>query len=160
MDNYYQECPAMMNDSRGLTDYRSSQVREELFKYRNNLYNENETRTTRINNGEKIMVNEWTTLKDKRACFPKKKCFHLHPITNVTTAYNNMEMMAYNGDIPAPKCEYQVDRDYRMTNFDSYDTCIDAKKMNSQNGYPINRQPIKNKINRVLPERIYVEDIQ
>ena len=37
MDNYYQGCPPMMNDGRGLTDYRSSQVREERFKYKYNI---------------------------------------------------------------------------------------------------------------------------
>ena len=157
MDNYYQRCPPMMNDGRGLTDYRSSQIREERFKYKNNLYNEHDTRNIRTDNGEKIMVNEWNSLKKTRSCFAKKNCLHVNPTTSVTTAYNNMEILAYNGMLPPPKCENNNDIDYRMTLFESTNKKNDGIKLN---GYPSDRLPIKNKINRSLPEGTYSEDIQ
>jgi hypothetical protein len=51
MDNYFRGCPAVMSDGRLFTDYRSSQVREELFRHRNCVISENEARTLRIDNG-------------------------------------------------------------------------------------------------------------
>jgi hypothetical protein len=114
MDNYFHECPPMMSDGRLFTDYRSSQLREELFKQKYHVSTENDTRTFRINNGEKLMDNEWSHLRSTRSCFPQKKCFHIHPKTMVTSAYNNHELLAYNGDFPAPACNVDC-HDFRMT---------------------------------------------
>ena len=116
MDNYFQKCAPMMDDGRGFTDFRSSQVREELFKYKNNVSSENESRTLRIDRADDIMDLEWNSLGNARACFPKKKCFHINPITQVTSAYNNAEILAYNGELPAPTCNANLDtHDYRMS---------------------------------------------
>ena len=160
MDNYYQGCPPMMNDGRGLTDYRSSQVREERFKYKYNIYNDHDTRSLRTENGEKIMINEWNSIKMRRACFPKKNCFHVNPTTSVTSTYNNSEILAYNGVLPQPKCDYDnTDIDYRMTLFDSVNKKNNENKISGYDIYPVDRRPIKNKINKVLPERTRDDDI-
>ena len=115
MDNFFQGCPPMMDDGRLFTDFRSSQVREEIFRQKNCVISENEARTLRIDDADAIMDNEWNYLRDTRSCFPQKNCFHKNLSTRVTTAYNNAELLAYNGDIPAPKCDVNC-HDFRATN--------------------------------------------
>lgn len=99
MDNYFLECPPMMDDmGRSVgTDYRSSQVREEIFRQENCVFTENDSRTLRIENGEWIMDYEWDVLRATRSCFPTKTCFHKNSTTRVTSDYNNAEILAYNG---------------------------------------------------------------
>jgi hypothetical protein len=90
----------MMSDGRQFTDYRSSQVREELFKYNNFIVSENEGRTLRIENANDMLDNEWKELENKNLCHPNKQCYHHSPITKVTTVSNNEELLRYNGIIP------------------------------------------------------------
>lgn len=164
MDNYFQQCPPMMDDSgRGFTDYRSSQVREEIFRYKNCVSSENEARTLRIDNGEEIMDREWDLLRDTRSCFPRKVCFHQNPSTRVTTAYNNAEILAYNGDLPAPKCNLDS-HDYRMSASKGSRAGrpgFNQAKPSPFAGYPKDRCPVKcAKTNRLKPERMYPEEHQ
>lgn len=145
MDNYFQQCPPMMSDGRGLTDYRSSQVREELFRYKNGLTSENEARTFRINNADEIMDNEWNALKKTRSCFTQKKCFHNNPTTRVTTVYNNAEILAYNGYFPAPQCTVDQ-QDYRLTS---------TKGAKRPDNAEVNAKP-----KRMQPDGLYLDDNQ
>ena len=161
MDNYYHECPPMMDDGRLFTDYRSSQVREELFRYKNCIASENEARSLRIDNADQIMDDEWNHLRCSRSCFPRSSCFHQTPMTRVTTVYNNAELLAYNGeeDIPAPKCNYNP-KDFRLTITEG--SMRQGNVQNSSpefNGYPKDRCPRRcTKTNRIPPEKLYVID--
>lgn len=169
MDNYFKECPPMMNDGRLFTDFRSSQVREEIFRYKNCTVNENETRTLRIDNGDEIADEQWDYLRATRSCQPQKKCFHKNPITRVTSSYNNAELLAYNGDLPAPNCDVEC-FDYRMTvtkgsrtgkaNCSSANSNTNANanaNANGYRGYPADRCPVRcAKTNRLVPEALYM----
>lgn len=157
MDNYFNECPAMMNDSgRSVgTDYRSATVREQIFRYKNCTISENDARTLRIENGERILDNDWVNLRKTNSCFPRKKCYHKHPTTKVSTAYNNAEILAYNNVLPAPSCDVDNYADYRATQ-----TVLSNRQQNNPNpyyGYPPERCPRKcAKTNRLLPDGLYL----
>ena len=75
-DNNFDECPAKMEDGRLATDYRSAQVREKYFEYKNCLGSENEARTFRINNAEQIMDNEWNYFVENKTCNPRQNVAH------------------------------------------------------------------------------------
>ena len=160
MDNYYQQCPPMMNDGRLFTDYRSSQVREELFRYKNCVGSENEARTLRIENAENIMDTEWDLTRQKKSCFSHQNCFHNHPTTRVSNVYNNAELLAYNGVIPAPLCDRDC-VDFRLTSTKGSNQNKRGCSTSSQqahNGYPANRYPVKfPKTNRIMAENLYDE---
>ena len=51
-DNFFHECPPMMDDGRLFTDYRSSQVREEVFKHKYCTLSQNAPRTFRIESAD------------------------------------------------------------------------------------------------------------
>lgn len=159
MDNYFHECPPMMDDGRLFTDYRSSQVREELFRYKNCVASENEARLFRIDNGEDIMDKEWDQTQQSKSCFPRKVCFHKYPTTKVSTVYNNAEILAYNGILPAPICD---DRcfDFRMTatkgSRQVRPGCTNTQQTSSTFGYPSDRWPEKtSKMNQIKPDGLY-----
>ncbi len=162
MDNYFQGCPPMMDDGRLFTDYRSSQVREEIFRYKNCLNSENEARTLRIENGNNIMDEEWDHLKNTKSCLNNKICFHKNLTTRVTSGYNNAELLAYNGDLTAPTCNVDC-HDFRVTDTPGSKRggkvgCV-SEKNSEFAGYPPDRCPSRClKTNRLLPENLYVID--
>ena len=161
MDNYFQGCPPMMDDGRLFTDYRSSQVREELFRYNNCVASENESRTLRIDNAEDIMDRDWLQIRANKSCFPRRKCFHKNPTTRVTTAYNNAELLAYNGELPAPECNLDC-YDYRATvtkgSLQGKPGC-NHNKASPYAGYSPARCPVRcPQTNRLRPERLYSDD--
>lgn len=160
-DNFFPGCPPMMEDGRLFTDYRSSQVREEVFRYKHCALSENEARTLRIENGEAIMDEEWDHLRNTRSCFPQKKCFHIHPKTLVSTSYNNAEILAYNGKLQAPMCEPGC-HDYRVTvtpgSISGRKNCAQSAG-SGKNGYPADRCPQKcARSPRIVPDGLYVID--
>jgi len=160
MDNYFQGCPPMMNDGRLFTDYRSSQVREELYRYNNCVRSENEARTLRIENANQQMDEEWEYLRDTRSCFPRKNCFHRHPSTRVTTNYNTAELLAYNGEIKPTKCGTDCS-DYRLTATEGSargrSRCADQSV--PFEGYQNEKCPNRcAKTNRLMPDRLYTID--
>lgn len=161
MDNYFNECPPMMNDGRLFTDFRSSQVREELFRHNNCVLSENEARTLRIENGNRILDTEWGNLRKTKSCFPRKMCFHKHPTTRVTTSYNNAETLAYNGYLQAPKCDGDC-YDFRLTStVGSRQPRLGCNEENNKgfHGYPNERCPvICPRTNRMKPERLFDEE--
>jgi len=143
MDNYYKNCPPAFSDSRNLTDYRSSQVREEIFKYNHSILSENQARTFRINNGEKLMNTEWVNMRRANSCHPQKVNFHTNPRTLVTTEYNNAELLAYNGRIPTPKFNpemYNMNNDYRLTYTHINKSTVMEDSLDSS-GYSDTRKP-------------------
>lgn len=157
MDNYYHGCPARMNDGREFTDYRSSQIREEIFRFKNCLASENESRTFRIENGDKIMDQEWNYHMNHKYSFPRKNSFHHNPRTRVSSSYNNGEILAYNGVIQPPKNQKRCHH-YRLTLTEQskkeYDTCVNEHLTNL--GYPVNRCPKRCKrTNRLVPDGLY-----
>lgn len=150
MDNYFKECPPMMNDGRLFTDYRASQVREELFRYKNSIISENEARMLRTNNAETIMDTEWQHLRENSSCFAQKRCFHKSPTTLVSSIYNNTETHAYNGLLQAPTCD-TGHMDYRLTQ--TRGSIRNNSKQQSDINYPKNRHPIRNyKTNKIHPD--------
>lgn len=157
MDNYFQGCPPMMSDGHFLTDYRSSQVREEYFKYKHCLSTENQARTLRIDTADQIMDDDWDYYINTDSCFPQKSCYHSANTTRTSTIYNNAEILAYNGDIPAPKCNIGCN-DFRLTVTQG---SIKGRKdcVNDPNStlYPADRYPKRcSKNGRILPDGIYL----
>jgi len=160
MDNFYDGCPPMMDDGRLFTDYRSSQVREEVFRQRHCTMSENEARTFRIENADRLMDEEWTHQRNTKSCFPQKKCFHNHPNTRVSTSYNNAEILAYNGELPAPKCAPGC-HDFRLTvTKGSVAGRKNCKPSSEENwGYPADRCPQRcNRSKRLVPDGLYIMD--
>lgn len=159
MDNYFNECPAMMDDGRLFTDYRSSQVREELFRQKHCVVSENESRTLRIENAEEIMDGEWAYLRQNKSCFPNRNtCYHNNPRVGTSTIENNAELLAYNGIIAPPPCPSTRDcSDYRLTETEGSRTnrrkCIER---NTENLYDDGRRTKRCKrSSKHLPDSLY-----
>jgi hypothetical protein len=109
-----------MNDSRLFTDFRSSNVREELFKQQNNMYSENDIRDFRTENSNNIADNDWNLINKFNGCEQfkrKQKCIHNARTTKVSTKYNIDELHRYNNRnenvLNVSNCETYCD-DYRM----------------------------------------------
>ena len=121
---------------------------------------ENEARTLRIDNAEDLMDREWNIIRDARSCFPRKICFHQNPTTQVSTVYNNAEILAYNGELPAPKCNPNT-LAYRATATRGSRDKNNYDKPLLYTGYPQKRCPVKcAKTNRLNPERLYADERQ
>ena len=116
-DNYYKQCPAIMNDGRQFTDWRSATVREQFNKNINGFTRDDELRNFYQKNGRDIMNVTWNYLKTTADCLPNK-CVHYNP-TLSSNELDYLEMQKYNAvslgtagkDIG--KCK-QYD-DYRLT---------------------------------------------
>ena len=120
MDNFYNECPAKMEDGRFLTDYRSSNTREQYIKQINGISNTDEYRAFLNDNGEKILDAEWKYITLTNSC-GTKTCVHTSPLRTPLGVTNN-EMQLYNsvqtGKIKEGHPNYPYCRkyeDYRMT---------------------------------------------
>jgi len=138
MDNYNQNCPALMSDGRFLTDYRSATVREQLFRLNNGLEDENKARTVRIDNAEQILDNEWKQMMATQVCNNTKYCYNTNPLTRTTTHLNNAKILAYNGMILAPECKKKCGG-YRLTDtIGSQKESIECKEVVwADEGYPL-----------------------
>lgn len=120
MDNFFKNCPAKMSDSRFLTDWRSSDVREQYIRSINGFVRTDEFRTFMQVNGESIMDNEWQILKKNNTC-PLDTCIFTLP-TRVSSGENHNELELYDNvktgkltkqDPKYPRCKQY--NDYRMT---------------------------------------------
>ena len=156
MDNYFHTFPALMSDGRLFTDYRSSAVREEEFKFKYCLGSENEARTFQIENADNLIDDEWNAYQIFNQSV-RKNCFHKNRSTRVTSVYNNAELLAYNGSIASPKCNSDCN-DYRMAVTEGSkkgkQNC-NSKQSNYMDDYPTAKCPAKcNKINRLQPEKL------
>lgn len=69
MDNFYHDCPAMMNDGgRQLGDYKSATRRNEYIKYINDITRDDEYRLFLQQNGAKLENNIWKYHMTHNAC--------------------------------------------------------------------------------------------
>lgn len=120
MDNFYNECPAKMEDARFLTDYRSSNTREQYIKSLNGIVRTDEYRSFLNENAEKIIDAEWAYLNMGNSC-KTTTCVHTSPLrAPLGSAYREMQL--YNAvqtgklkkeDSGYPHCKKY--EDYRMT---------------------------------------------
>ena len=113
-DNYYKECPAVMNYAT-FTDYRSPSTREEYIRNINNIVSEHEYRLFLQGNASQIMDGEWKVLNKEYQCQPNQ-CIHNSP-TRQPAGQQVAELRLYNdvrtGKTPnAAQCP--VEKDYRM----------------------------------------------
>ncbi len=125
MDNFYNECPPKMEDARFLTDYRSSNTREQYIRSINGVVRTDESRSFLMDNAEKIMDAEWQYLSLANSC-KATTCVHTVPLRAPLGAASK-ELQLYNavqtnqlkkGDPGYPYCKQYSD--YRMT--DTKDT--------------------------------------
>lgn len=121
MDPIYNECPPKMSDARFLTDYRSSNTREQYIRSINGLTNTDDYRDFLQNNAEQIMDKEWEIVTNKNSC-RTTTCVHMLP-TRVPLGASHEEMKLYNmiqknqikkNDVGYPTCPNYPD--YRMSN--------------------------------------------
>lgn len=124
MDNFFTGCPAKMNDSRFLTDYRTSNTREQYLKSINNISRNDEYRSFLQQNGGVIMDAEWDFLKVSNTC-KIQTCVHTNP-TRSTNGMDYTELKLHDkvrtGKLNASDVGYPVCRDlhdYRMTETDN-----------------------------------------
>jgi hypothetical protein len=120
MDNFYNECPAKMADARFLTDYRSSNTREQYIRSINNVVNSDESRIFLSENAEKIMDAEWQYLNIANSC-KATTCVHTVPL-RAPMGSSHKELQMYNavqtGKITKNDENYPVCKpyaDYRLT---------------------------------------------
>lgn len=120
MDNFYNECPAKMADARFLTDYRSSNTREQYIKSINGIVRTDDYRAFLNGNAEKIIDAEWNHLSSANSC-KAITCVHTVPL-RAPLGTANKELKLYNavqtgqlkiGDPGYPLCKPYAD--YRMT---------------------------------------------
>ena len=131
MDNFYQNCPAKMNDARFLRDNRTSHRRELYNMQANGLNRSDDYRLFLQKNAENIMDAEWCKMTNEQSCH-NYPCFHNYP-TRSTPGMLNNEMAVYNGVKTgnmkeAPACENFMD--YRLTTTPGTDK--KCKKNNKQ----------------------------
>ena len=84
-------------------------------------------------------------------------CFHKSPTTRVSTAYNNAEILAYNGIIPAPPCDGNC-FDFRMTSTKGSRHAKPGctKTRQPYYGYSVERRPeMFPKTNQIMPDGLY-----
>ncbi len=94
MDNYYNDCPALMSDARIFTDYRSSTQRDESIKYINGISNNEDYRKFLQNNASNIIFNIFDEINKKERCM-KNECIHTSP-TRVPIGTFAEERQRYN----------------------------------------------------------------
>jgi hypothetical protein len=79
MDNYYENCPAQMNDGRFLENFKSDTCVNEYIKYTNGITRDDDYRLFLQTNGDKIMDSEWMYLKRHNSCW-NNACVHKYPL--------------------------------------------------------------------------------
>ncbi len=78
MDNFWKDCPPVMNDGRIFRDHRTAITREETVKALNKMNNNDTYRLFLMNNASKIMANQFAQYKLKSSCW-KNQCVHTYP---------------------------------------------------------------------------------
>lgn len=87
MDNYFQNCPAMMNDGfRAITDYQTPTRRNEYIKYVNDIQRDDQYRLFLQLNGQKILDREWAYLRQNHSCWDND-CVHKYPLRQSTAQF-------------------------------------------------------------------------
>lgn len=116
MDNYYQNCPPK-SYSKGLSNYKSSWVNNELIKSKNGIVRDDDYRLFLQMNAEKLMDSEWLNLRQTQSCW-NNACVHdfpmrQNPVTFVQERQQADLLFKTNVLPPSVKCPSYVD--YRMT---------------------------------------------
>ncbi len=75
MDNYYDNCPAKMDDARFLTNYKTASCYNEYIKYMNGIVRDDDYRLFLQLNADKIMDSEWLYLRKNDSCW-NNACVH------------------------------------------------------------------------------------
>jgi len=79
MDNYFKNCPPLMEDQgRNISDFRSEADRNDHIKYINNIQRDDQYRLFLQTNAKDIMQKEWAYLKTNNACWDNI-CTHVYP---------------------------------------------------------------------------------
>lgn len=106
MDNFFQNCPAMMNDGfRDITDYQTATRRNEYIRYVNDIYRDDQYRLFLQLNGKKILDREWEYDRKNHSCWDNA-CVHRFPLRQTTTQFIE-ERQAYDS-IFDPKTNAQL----------------------------------------------------
>lgn len=92
-DNFYLECPAVMNYS-SFTDYRNQHQREQYIRTVNNIKTDYEYKDFFQQKANKIMTAEWTYLKNNFTCQPNLCVFNAP--TSPTPGSFSAELKTYN----------------------------------------------------------------
>jgi hypothetical protein len=115
MDNYFQNCPPMMNDGgRHLGDFKLATRSNEYIKYINDIWRDDQYRLFLQSNGRKILDNEWQYHKKNNRCFVNE-CVHKYP-TRQSPRQFVQEMETYNS-------LYDYDRTGNKTRLAKMRTC-------------------------------------
>ncbi len=95
MDNYFQNCPPMMEDGgRHLGDYKTATRRNEYVKYINDIWRDDQYRLFLQKNGQEILDKEWGWHKKHNACWASD-CIHNYP-TRALPRHFQQEREAYD----------------------------------------------------------------
>ncbi len=79
MDNYFQNCPPMMEDQgRHLGDFKTATRRNEYIKYINDIWRDDQYRLFLQLNGKEILDREWAYHKKYNSCWVND-CIHNYP---------------------------------------------------------------------------------
>lgn len=79
MDNFFHNCPPMMEDGgRHLTDYQTDTRRNEYIKYINDIWRDDQYRLFLQLNGKKILDREWEYHKKHNSCWVND-LIHIYP---------------------------------------------------------------------------------
>lgn len=92
-DNFFKECPAVMEYS-SMTDYRTSQRRDQYIKRLNNITNDYDYKDFLQQNATKILDAEWQFTKMNHGCFPNQCIFNAE--TSPPPGTFNKELKKYN----------------------------------------------------------------
>ena len=117
MDNYYQNCPAKMDDARFITNYRSSSCNDEYIKYVNDIVRDDDYRLFLQLNGQNMMDSEWLFLKKNDSC-QTNACVHKYPL--------RMDPRLFSQEIQASNLLFQqrmLPTDLQCTNYSDYRMC-------------------------------------
>ncbi len=75
MDNYYNTCPAKMDDGRFITNWKTASCYNEYIKYMNGIVRDDDYRLFLQMNADKIMDSEWMYLRKNDSCW-NNACVH------------------------------------------------------------------------------------
>jgi len=92
-DNFFTDCPAVMEYS-AMTDYRTSQRRDQYIKRLNNISNDYSYKDFLQQNASKILDAEWQFNKINYGCFPNQCIFDAS--TSPSPGTFNSELKKYN----------------------------------------------------------------
>lgn len=116
MDNFFQNCPAMMEDNgRFLTEFRSDVLVNENIKNIRKIWRDDEYRCFLQSNGKKILDKQWDFYKQKNLC-KTQNCAHVYPLRQSPSTFaqemHNSNANLKSGDKNANRCPHY--NDYRI----------------------------------------------